>query len=48
MPNMNVAEDMRKVLQDFLVPELRSVHARLDNTMDEKREAHAKVTDARF
>jgi tetrahydromethanopterin S-methyltransferase subunit G len=44
---MSVAEDMRKVLQDFLAPELRSVHARLD-AMDEKLEAHAKVTEARF
>jgi predicted nucleic acid-binding Zn-ribbon protein len=44
---MSVVEDMRKVLQDFLAPELRSVHARLD-AMDEKLEAHAKVTEARF
>jgi hypothetical protein len=47
MLNMSVVEDMRKVLQDFLAPELRSVHARLD-AMDEKLAAQAKVTDARF
>jgi tetrahydromethanopterin S-methyltransferase subunit G len=44
---MSVVEDMRKVLQDFLEPELRSVHARLD-AMDEKLAAQAKVTEARF
>jgi len=44
---MSAVEDMRKVLQDFLAPELRSVHARLD-AMDEKLEVHAKVTEARF
>ncbi len=38
---------MREVLQDFLAPELRWVHARLD-AMDEKLLAHAKVTEARF
>jgi hypothetical protein len=47
MPNISVVGDMRKVLQDFLAPELRSVHARLD-AMDEKLEAQAKVTDARL
>jgi tetrahydromethanopterin S-methyltransferase subunit G len=44
---MSAIEDMRKVLQDFLAPELRSVHARLD-AMDEKLQAQSRVTEARF
>jgi SMC interacting uncharacterized protein involved in chromosome segregation len=30
MPAMSVIEDSRKVLQDFIAPELRAIAARLD------------------
>ena len=40
---MDVIEDVRKVLQDFLAPELRAINARLDamKKVDEAR--HSEV-----
>ncbi len=48
---MSVVEDMRKVLQDFLAPELRAVQVRLDaieEKMDARFEAIEEKMDTRF
>ncbi len=42
---MSVADDLRKVLQDFLAPELRAMNARLD-AVDSRLEAIEKVIAA--
>ena len=44
---METVEDIRKVLQDFLAPELRAVTARFD-AIDQRFEALTRVMDARF
>jgi hypothetical protein len=44
---MSVIEDTRKVLQDFLAPELRSIHSKLD-AVHELLGAQEKVMEARF
>jgi hypothetical protein len=51
---MSVVEDMRKVLQAFLAPELRAVDAKFSavcarfDAIDEKLDALAKILEARF
>ena len=48
---MSVVEDVRKVLQDFLAPELRAVHVRLDarfDTVSSRFSAIDEKIDARF
>ncbi|MGD0792128.1 MAG: hypothetical protein ABR920_10190 [Terriglobales bacterium] len=51
---MSVVEDMRKVLQDFLAPELRAVHARFEavdvrlDAIEEKMEARFDSVNIRF
>jgi hypothetical protein len=48
---MSIVEDVRKVLQDFLAPELRTANARfaaLDacfSAVDEKLQAQSKITE---
>jgi hypothetical protein len=44
---MGRSVDFRKVLQDFLAPELRAVTARFD-AIDQRFEALTRVMDARF
>jgi hypothetical protein len=44
---METVEDIRKVLQDFLAPELRAVTARFD-AIDQRLDALTRVIDARF
>jgi hypothetical protein len=44
---MGRVEDVRKVLQDFLVPELRVVAARFD-AIGQRFDSFSKVMDARF
>jgi len=44
---MSVIEDMRKVLQDFLAPELRAVHARLD-AIEEKMEVRFSAIEEKM
>jgi len=44
---MGTVEDIRKVLQDFLAPELRAVTARFD-AIDQRLDALAQIMDARF
>jgi Skp family chaperone for outer membrane proteins len=44
---MGTVEDVRKVLQDFLAPELRAVAARFD-AIDQRFDSLSKVMDARF
>ena len=44
---METVEDVRKVLQDFLAPELRAVAARFD-VIDQRFDSLSKVMDARF
>jgi len=43
---MSAVADIRKVLQDFLAPELRAVTARLD-AIDSRLTAQEKVAEAR-
>ena len=43
---MGVIEDLRKVLLDFLAPELRALNARLD-AIDHRFQALEKVSEAR-
>ena len=45
--SMGTVEDLRKVLQDFLAPELRAVTARFD-AIDQRLDALTRVMDARF
>lgn len=48
---MSVIEDSRKVLQDFIAPELRGITARLDaleKRLDEKFDAQTKRFEDRF
>jgi hypothetical protein len=51
---MGTVEDIRKVLQDFLAPELRAVTARFDaidqrfDAVDQRFDALFKIMDARF
>jgi len=55
---MSVIEDTRKLLQDFLAPELRELTARVEalevkmdmrfDAMDDRQEARFKEVDARF
>ncbi len=44
---MSVVEDVRKVLQDFLAPELRTVHARLD-AVEENMDTRFDAVKSRF
>jgi hypothetical protein len=44
---MSVIEDTRKLLQDFLAPELRELTARID-ALEERIETRFKGIDARF
>jgi hypothetical protein len=44
---MSVVEDVRKVLQDFLAPELRAVHASF-KAVDVRLDAIEEKIDARF
>ena len=44
---MGTVEDIRKVLQEFLAPELRAVTARFD-AVDQRFDALFKIMDARF
>jgi predicted YcjX-like family ATPase len=44
---MSVVEDFRNVLQDFLAPELRSMHAGIE-AVDAKLGSLEKVMEARF
>jgi hypothetical protein len=44
---MGTVEDIRKVLQDFLAPELRAVTARFD-AIDQRFDALTRIMDARF
>ena len=44
---MSVIEDTRKLLQDFLAPELRELTARMD-ALEERFEARFKGIDTRF
>lgn len=44
---MGVIDDFRKVLQDFLAPELRAVNARLD-AIEKVMEAHHRELLARL
>ena len=41
---MSVIEDVRKVLQDFLAPELRELKARFDAAEKRADERHAELT----
>jgi hypothetical protein len=43
---MSVVEDLRKVLQDFLAPEMRAVAARLD-ALEKRMESQDKIAEAR-
>ena len=43
---MNVLDDFRKVLQDFLAPELRANTAQL-NSIDSRLNAQDKIAEAR-
>jgi molybdenum cofactor biosynthesis enzyme MoaA len=43
---VGVIEDLRKVLQDFLAPELRALNVRLD-AIDHRFQALEKVSEAR-
>jgi hypothetical protein len=48
---MSVIEDTRKLLQDFLAPELRELSARVDALearMDARFDSFEKAVDARF
>ena len=48
---MSVIEDTRKLLQDFLAPELRELSARVDaleERMDARFDGFEKSVDARF
>jgi len=45
--SMGTVEDIRKVLQDVLAPELRAVTARFD-AIDQRFDALTRVMDARF
>jgi len=48
---MSVIDDTRKLLQDFLAPELRELTARVDaleNRMNDRFDSIEKRTDARF
>jgi len=45
--SMGTVEDLRKVLQDFLAPELRAVTARFD-AIDQRLDALTRVMDALF
>jgi len=44
---MSVIEDTRKLLQDFLAPELRELTARID-ALEEKIDARFRGVDSRF
>jgi len=44
---MSTIDDIRKVLQDFLAPELRTINARLDNVGDRIKNLEEKM-DLRF
>jgi hypothetical protein len=44
---MSTIDDIRKVLQDFLAPELRTINARLDNVSDRIKNLEEKM-DLRF
>jgi hypothetical protein len=44
---MSVIDDLRKVLQDFIAPELRTINARLDNINDRFKSLEEKM-DLRF
>lgn len=44
---MSVIEDVRKVLQDFLAPELRAVHSRLD-AIEENMDTRFDAIKSRF
>jgi len=43
---MSVPDDFRKVLQDFLAPELRAITAQL-NAIDSRLNAQDKIAEAR-
>ena len=43
---MSVLDDFRKVLQDFLAPELRAITAQL-NSIDSRLNARDKIAEAR-
>ncbi|HLI62425.1 MAG TPA: hypothetical protein VKV05_03420 [Terriglobales bacterium] len=51
---MSAVEDLRKVLQDFLAPELRAVNARFEaidrrfDAIETRLKAMQEVVDARF
>ena len=47
MNNMSVVDDMRKVLQDFLAPELRTITARLDG-IEKVMAARFEAVDAKL
>jgi hypothetical protein len=42
---MSVVQDVRQVIQDFLAPELREIHARLD-ALEKKVDSHHADTMA--
>lgn len=44
---MSMVEDVRKVLQDFLAPELRAVHVRLD-AIEENMDTRFDAVRSRF
>jgi archaellum component FlaC len=47
MNGMSVVEDVRKVLQDFLAPELRNIDARLDS-LEKVMNAKFESVDVKF
>jgi len=47
MKNMSTVDDVRKVMQDFLAPELRTITARLDG-IDQRFESLRSEINARF
>ncbi len=43
---MSVVDDLRRVLQDFLAPELRELKARMDASDKRADERHAEIMEA--